>query len=94
MLHRTAGGGLGRQLRSERRGLAASLEAHLAGRCPGDNCTRGIGDRDDGVVERALDVSVAVGHILLFLTAHLLGAGSLGGHVYLLPLAFRGRMIG
>ena len=56
-------------------------------------CTSGIPALRIRSAEMSWDVRVAVGHILLFLTAHFLGAGSIGGHVYLLPLAFRGRMI-
>ena len=42
----------------------------------------GVGDRDDRVVERALDVGVPVSDVLLFLAAHLLGSAltALGGH--------------
>ena len=36
----------------------------------------GIGDRDDGVVERAPDVGVPVSDVLPFLPAHLLGAST------------------
>src|SRR5262249_35081090 len=42
------------------------------------------GDGDDGVVERALDVSLALDDVLLLLATHLLGAGGLaasGRHV-------------
>ena len=45
-----------------------------------------VGDRDDGVVERALDVRLAESDVLLFLAAHLLGSAltTLGGHLNLL----------
>lgn len=70
-----AGRGLRGHLRGERRGLPRTLEPHLTGAGPGDHRAAGIGDRDDGVVERALDVRVAVRHVLLLLPAHLLSTG-------------------
>src|ERR1022692_716037 len=81
VLHRPARGGLGRHLGGERRGLTRALEADLAGRGPRDNAAARIGDRDNGVVERALDVGVPVGDVLSFLPAHFLDAGTaLGRH--------------
>src|SRR4051794_19917490 len=83
VVHRTTTGGLGGHLGGERRGLARALEADGAGRGPRDHRAGGVGDRDDGVVERALDVGLALGDVLLLLAAHLLGAGraaALGGH--------------
>src|SRR5690606_11846408 len=79
-----AGGRLGGHLRGERRGLPGALEADVAGGGPGDHVAARVGDRNDGVVERALDVRVAVSDVLLFLAAHLLGRAltSLGGHLY------------
>src|SRR4051812_9569301 len=71
-------------LRGERRGLARALEADVAGGGPADHVARGVGDRDDRVVERALDVSVPVGDVLLLLAADLLHARSgatLGRHL-------------
>src|SRR5690606_10216222 len=41
---------------------------------PGDHVAVGVGDRNDRVVERALDVGVPVSDVLLLLAAHLLGA--------------------
>ena len=70
---RLAGRVLGGHLSGERRRLARALEAHVPGRGPGDDGTLGIGDRDDRVVERALDVSVAVRDVLLLLAPDLLG---------------------
>src|SRR5215212_5391949 len=75
VVHRPTAGGLGGHLRGERRGLARALEADGAGRGPRDHRTGRVGDGDDGVVERALDVSLALGDVLLFLATHLLGAG-------------------
>src|SRR3954471_24860175 len=43
VLHRAACGGLSGQLRGERSRLARTLEAHLAGRGPGDDGTGRIG---------------------------------------------------
>src|ERR1700748_2392395 len=40
----------------EGRRLAGALEPHIAGRGPGKDVALGVGDGDDGVVERALDV--------------------------------------
>src|SRR5688500_12390592 len=94
VLHRPAGGRLGSHLRRERGGLARALEADLAGGGPRDHGAGGVRDRDDGVVERALDVSVPVGDVLLLLAAHLLGASgtSLGRHylpTFFLPATVR-----
>src|SRR5262245_8854764 len=87
VLHRPATRGLGGHLRGERGGLARALEADGAGRGPRDHRTGRVGDRDDRVVERALDVGLAHGDVLLLLAAHLLGAGrgaALGRHAVLL----------
>src|SRR4051812_5900847 len=89
VVHRTTPGGLGSHLGGVRRGLARALEADGAGRGPRDHRTGRVGDRDDRVVERALDVGFALGDVLLLLAAHLLGAGrgaALGRHSVLLVL--------
>src|SRR3954454_23290047 len=85
-----AGGVLRGHLRGERRGLAGALEADVARGRPSDHGTRRVGDRDDGVVERALDVGVARGDVLLLLAADLLGSGLLTGtsRHYFLPAFF------
>src|SRR4051794_14087146 len=75
VLHGPARGGLGGQLRGERSRLARALEAHLAGRGPGDDRTGRVGDRHDGVVEGALDVRLPVGDVLAFLAPDLLDWG-------------------
>src|SRR5215475_3304987 len=75
VLHGPPRGGLSGHLSGERRRLARALEADLPGRRPGDHAAAGIGDRDDGVVEGALDVRMAVRDVLAFLPADLLGAG-------------------
>src|SRR5579875_2502484 len=78
VLGRLAGRVLGGHLRGERRRLARALEADVAGGGPADHRARGVGDRDDGVVERALDVRLALGDVLLLPAAHLLGACGAG----------------
>src|SRR5690625_103780 len=42
---------LGRSLSSKRGRFTGTFETHLSGRCPRDNGTGGVGDRNDGVVE-------------------------------------------
>src|SRR5947207_2236343 len=66
VLERLLGGRFGGLLRGERRGLAAALEALGAGRTPRDDVAVQVADRDDRVVERALDVSLSVDHVLAF----------------------------
>src|SRR5262245_30410928 len=73
--HRAAPGCLGGHLRGQRTGLPRALEPDGSGARPRDHRTTGVGDRDDRVVERALDVGLAHGDVLLLLPAHLLGAG-------------------
>src|SRR5712671_1805407 len=60
VLLRLAAGVLGGELRGERRRLARALEADVTGAGPRDHVPLRVGDRDDRVVERALDVGVAV----------------------------------
>ena len=50
-------------------GLTGALEAHVASGGPGDHCTGGIGDGDDGVVEGRLDVSLTSNDVLANLAA-------------------------
>src|SRR5690606_9647956 len=59
MLHRGVGGALGGLLRGVRGALAAALEPDRTRRGPRDDVALGVGDRDDRVVERALDVDDA-----------------------------------
>src|SRR5215469_8270904 len=73
VLHGPAGGGLSGHLRGERRGLARALESDLPGRRPGNDAAAGVGDRDNGVVERALDMGVPVSDVLPLFPAYLLG---------------------
>src|SRR6478609_6966628 len=92
VVHRPAPGGLGGHLRGERGGLARALEADGAGRGPRDHRAGGVGDGDDGVVERALDVGLAHSDVLLLLAAHLLGASAgLGRHSVPTPTGLAGQ---
>ena len=70
---------LGRELRGEGGGLTRTLEANLAGGCPGDNRARGVREGNDGVVERRLDVGVAVGDVLRNLATRLAGTARARG---------------
>src|SRR5262249_4104115 len=63
-LHRAARHRLGRELCGEGRALARALEADVARRRPGNRVALLIGDRDDRVVERRLDVRDAIGNVL------------------------------
>src|SRR5690349_15893106 len=75
VLLRLAGGVLGGHLRRERRRLARTLEPDVAGGRPADHVALRVGDRDDRVVERALDVGLTHGDVLLLLAANLLRRG-------------------
>src|SRR6185312_28049 len=65
VLHALAGTRVGSDLRGERRRLARALEARGAGRLPRDHVPVLVGQRDDRVVERRLDVRLADGDVLL-----------------------------
>src|SRR5439155_49262 len=74
------GGVAGRHLRGERRRLARALETARTGGGPGDHVPGDVGDGDDGVVERALDVDDPRLHVLASLLLSLaLGRGGRGG---------------
>jgi len=75
LLQGTASSGLGSGLCSEGSSLPSTLETTGSGGTPGDHFTGGVGDGNNGVVERALDVRNTVGHIAL----RFFGAGFLGG---------------
>src|SRR6266508_1286979 len=64
VLHRTLRRAIGRQSGRIRRALARALEAGDPGRPPADDRAIEVGDRDDGVVERGLDVDVPLGDVL------------------------------
>src|SRR5699024_5870481 len=78
LLHAVLGGlsrgVLRRHLRRVRRGLARTLEPDVSGRGPRDHSAQWIRDRDDRVVESALDVRMTMRNILLLLAANLLGS--------------------
>src|ERR1700735_3856772 len=76
VLHRPARSGLGGHLGGKRSRLPRSFESDLPGRRPGDHAATGIGDRDDRVVERALNVRMAMRDVLAFLPANFLDAGA------------------
>src|SRR3972149_4075633 len=57
-------------LRGKRRGLARSLEAGSAGGGPGERIALAVGDGDDRVVERRVNVDDGFRHVLLHLLAY------------------------
>src|SRR5947199_4001452 len=69
MLHRAPGGAIGGERGRVRRALAGPLEASDAGRAPADHGATEVGDRDEGVVERRLDVDVPLRDVLPFAAA-------------------------
>src|SRR3954466_8584013 len=73
VVHRLAGGVLGRDLRGVRRRLARALEAHGAGRRPGDCIALDVGDGDHRVVEARVHVRDAGTDILAFATPNARG---------------------
>jgi hypothetical protein len=75
-------GGIGRR-------LARTLEADAAGRRPADDGPGGVGDRNDGVVERRLDVGVTHCDVLLVFTTRLTSRGLWCSH-FLVPSRGRG----
>src|SRR6478736_8790953 len=75
VLLRLAGSGLRGHAGGVRRRLARALEAHAARRRPADDGARRVGDRDDRVVERRLDVGLAQRDVLLLLAARLARGG-------------------
>src|SRR2546423_664948 len=69
VLHALAGARVGGHLRGERRRLARALEAGRTGRLPRDHIPLVVGQRDDRVVERRLDVRLADRDVLAHATA-------------------------
>src|SRR5204863_362834 len=64
VLHGAPRRGLRRELRRERRALARALEPDVPGAGPRQRVAHLVGERDDRVVERRLDVRDAVRHVL------------------------------
>src|SRR5690606_13993939 len=75
VLLRLARSGLGREAGGEGGRLARALEADVAAGGPRDHGARRVRDRHDRVVERALDVRLAGGDVLLVLAARLAPSG-------------------
>src|ERR687885_1316880 len=73
LLDALAGRRVGRHLGGERRRLAGALEAGAAGGLPGDHVPLTVGEGDDRVVERSLDVRLADRDVLLDPAASALG---------------------
>ena len=76
-------------LRGERRGFARTFETGVARSCPGQRVSLAVGDGDDGVVERCVNVRDAFGDVFLDLLARarlrgllqfLSGGSVTGGH--------------
>src|SRR6266508_827693 len=67
---RLLGNVFGRDLRGIGGRLARALEAHRAGRRPGNGVALRVGDGDGRVVERRIDVRDARGDVLAFATAY------------------------
>src|SRR6478752_9997635 len=65
LLDALARGGVSRHLRSEGSRLARTLETGAAGGLPGDDVAFAVGQGDDRVVERRLDVRLADRDVLL-----------------------------
>src|SRR5262249_38273754 len=74
LLDALAGGRVSGDLGGERRGLARALEARAAGRFPRDHVSLAVGQGDDRVVERRLDVRLADRDVLLDLATAALRA--------------------
>ncbi|MEY2770505.1 MAG: hypothetical protein RIQ38_924 [Pseudomonadota bacterium] len=82
LFHCSATGHFRGHLGSEGRRFARTLEALATGRCPRQSIALAVGDGDDGVIERSVNVSDAVGNVLADFFAHALGcvAGRLFSH--------------
>src|SRR3954463_279236 len=74
LLDALARGGVSRHLRGEGGRLARALETGAAGGLPRDHVPLAVGQRDDRVVERSLDVRLADRDVLLDLAAGARGA--------------------
>src|SRR3954468_3982288 len=82
LLDALARGRVGRHLRGERRRLARALEAGAAGGLPRDHVALAVGEGDDRVVERGLDVGLADGDVLLRLATATLRALRCGHYFF------------
>src|SRR5882757_5359348 len=90
MVTRLVGGVDGSLLRRERRALARSTEAERARALPGERVAHVVGDGDDRVVERSLNVYQTVRHILAFALLELLVLAGFAGSSRLLCLCHLG----
>ena len=68
-------------LRCKRGGLTRTLEAGTTRSRPRQGVTLAVGDGDDGVVERRVDMRDAVRHVLFDFLANARGAASSFGHL-------------
>src|SRR5574343_6825 len=82
LFHRRTTSDFGSHLGSKGGRLARTLEALATRRSPLQSIALTVGDGDDGVVERSVNVSDAVGNVLADFLAHTLGcvAGRLFSH--------------
>src|ERR687884_693246 len=85
LLDALAGGRVGGDLGRERRGLARALEAGAAGGLPRDHVALAVGERDDRVVERRLDVRLTERDVLPRPAAPAAPAASLLRHLAVGP---------
>src|SRR5205814_6591990 len=86
VLHALAGARVGRHLGGERGRLARALEAGRAGRLPHDDVALLVGQADDRVVERRLDVRLADGNVLADAATGATTGRLTAGWSHLLPL--------
>src|SRR5690606_18774242 len=87
VFHCLASGLFGSNLCGERRGLARALEPGTTSGRPRQGVALTVGDGDDSVVERSVDVRDAVGNTLLDLLASARGAAG-GSFCHLLVLDY------
>src|SRR4051812_17365616 len=92
LLDALAGGGVGGDLGGEGRRLARALEAGAAGGLPGDDVALAVGQGDDRVVERRLDVRLADRDVLLGAAAPALRALRSGAQLLLPRLLLAGHL--
>jgi hypothetical protein len=72
LLLRSPSCNLGGNLRGKWRALARALEALTTTRCPSQSTTLTVGDRNDGVVERSVNVGNPIRHVFSNLLSHTL----------------------